>query len=189
MTMSVFKSALLGIALALSACGGTPDLYPVTAPQVTEKIRIGFRAVEVRDVSLPTYAAADEIAVLDANGKLVTQSDVLWADSTERAVALELARHLARLSGARVASEPWPFEAFPDARLEVRFESLVAGADGQFRSSGQYFVGVTDGGRERSGLFDFAVPYDPAGGPQAIAQARGQVILDLAAFIARNGLR
>lgn len=189
MTMSFFKSALAGLALTLAACGGTPDLYPVETPQVTQKIGIGFRAVEVRDVSLPTYAAADEIAVLDANGKLVTQSDVLWADSPERAVALELARHLARLSGARVASEPWPFEAFPDARLEVRFESLVAGIDGQFRTSGQYFVGVTDGGRERSGLFDFSVPYDPAGGPQAIAQARGKAILDLATYIARNGLR
>lgn len=187
--MSFLKPALIGITLTLTACSGTPDLYPVVPPTVTEKIHIGFRAVEVRDVSLPAYAAADEIAVQDASGKLVTASNVLWADNPERAVALELARNLARLSGARVASEPWPFEAFPDARLEVRFESLVAGADGQFRSTGQYFVGVTDGRRERSGLFDLAVPFDPAGGPQAIARARGQVILDLATEIARKGLR
>ena len=187
--MNLLKPALAGVALALAACGGTPDLYSVTPPRVTETVRIGFRAVEVRDVSLPTYAAADEIAIQDPTGKLVTDSDMLWADSPERAVALELAGHLARLSGARVASEPWPFEALPDARLEVRFESLVAGADGQFRTSGQYFVGVTDGRRERSGLFELAVPFDPDGGPQAIALARGQVILDLATFIARNGLR
>lgn len=183
------KPAILGIAMALSACGGTPDLYAVTPPPVTEKQRIGFGAVEVRDVSLPTYAAADEIAVADESGKLVTDANTRWADAPERAVALELSRNLARLSGARVASEPWPFEGFPDARLEVRFESLIAGADGLFRAAGQYFVGVSDGGRERSGLFDLAVPYDVEGGPQAIAAARGQLILDLATLIAKGGLR
>ncbi len=187
--MSLFRFALIGVAVALTACGGTPDRYSVAAPEVTQTSRIGFRAVEVRDVSLPAYAAADEIAVEDASGKLVSSSNTLWADSPERAVALELARHLARLSGARIASEPWPFESLPDARLEVRFESLVARADGQFRATGQYFVGVSDGRRERAGLFDLTVPFDPKGGPQAIAVARGQVVLDLAEYIARNGLR
>lgn len=187
--MTTLKAALLGSALVLAGCSTVPDRYAVTPPAVTDKVAIGFSAVEVRDVSLPAYAAADEISVQDVDGKLVASSDMLWADTPERAVALELARHLSKLSGARIASEPWPFDAFPDARLEVRFESLVAQADGQFRAAGQYFVSVSDGGRERSGLFDLAVSYDPEGGPQAIAQARGQVILDLAVYIARNGLR
>ncbi len=187
--MTFFKPALIGVALTLSACGATPDLYSVATPAVTEKTRISFRMVEVRDVSLPSYAAADEIAVQDETGKLVTNDKALWADSPERAVALELAGILARLSGAQVASEPWPFEALPDARLDVRFESLLAGSDGQLRASGQYFVGVADGRRERSGQFDLSVPFDPEGGPQAIAQARGRVILDLATKIAKEGLR
>jgi len=187
--IQMFKPGLVAIALMLAGCGSTPDLYPVEPPTVTETQRIGFGAVEVRDVSLPAYAAANEIAVQDTDGRLVTNSNIVWADTPERAIALELTGHLARLSGARIASEPWPFEAFPDARLDVRFESLIAGDDGQFRASGQYFVGVSDGGRERAGLFDLAVPFDPAEGPQAIAQARGQIILDLAVLIARDGLR
>ena len=187
--MTYFRPVLIGLAMALSACGGTPDLYSVTPPQVTEKIRIAFAMVEVRDVSLPSYAAADEIAVQDATGKLVIDAGTLWADSPERAVALELAGNLARLSGAKVASEPWPFEALPEARLDVRFESLLAGADGQLRAAGQYFVGVTDGRSERSGLFNLSVPFDPEGGPQAIAHARGRVILELSTKIAREGLR
>lgn len=187
--MGFTKPTLLGAAFILSACGATPDLYTVTPPQVEQTQRIAFRAVEVRDVSLPTYASANEIAVEDQDGKLVTDAAVLWADNPERAIALELTRNLARLTGARVASEPWPFEAFPDARLDVRFESLIAGANGQFRASGQFFVSVDDGGRERSGLFDIAVPFDPASGPKAIAAARGRVILDLAVYIAENGLR
>jgi uncharacterized lipoprotein YmbA len=187
--MTLFKTALVGASLILAACGAAPDRYAVTPPDVTQKLRIGFGAVEVRDVSLPAYAAADEIAIQDADGKLVTSGVALWADTPERAVALELARNLAKLSSARVASEPWPFEAFPDARLEVRFESLVAQSDGQFRAVGQYFVGVSDGRRERSGLFDLSVPFESTGGPQAVAKARGQIILDLAADIASKGLK
>lgn len=183
------KIALVGLVVTLGACSGSSNRYSVAPPVVTETVRIGFRAIEVREISLPTYAAADEIAVQDGTGRLVAQGSALWADSPERAVSMQVSRDLARLTGARVASSPWPLEALPDARLEIRFESLIASADGQFRASGQYFVGVADGRRERSGLFELAVPYDRDGGPQAIALARGQLIQNLATFIARNGLR
>ena len=182
------RTLILGLALTLAACG-TPESFAVKPPVVSEQVRIGFANVEVRDVSLPTYAAADAIHVQDANGTLISSTKVLWADAPERAIALELSQNLAKMSGRAVASEPWPFEAYPDARLEVRFSELVASAAGQFRASGQYFVGVPSGGRERSGLFDLAVPFDPAGGPGAIATARGQLILNLATYIARNGLK
>lgn len=173
--------------LALAACGA-PERFAVAPPPITEKLRIAFGSVEVRDVSLPSYAASDEIHTQTDDGTLVSSSDVLWADAPERAIALELSQNLARLTDRRIASEPWPFEAFPDARLEVRFAELVATTSGVFSTSGQYFVAV-ENGRERSGLFDLAVPFDPAGGPNAIARARGQLILDLAEYIARNGLR
>ncbi|QFT58120.1 hypothetical protein FIU94_04730 [Sulfitobacter sp. THAF37] len=179
----------LGLILMLAACGGTATRFAVTTPSVTQSERIAFGAVEVRDVSLPSYAASEEIAIQAADGTLTSSSDILWADAPERAVALELSQNLARLTGRRVASEPWPFEAFPDARLEVRFAELVARSAGDFRASGQYFVAVTDGRRERSGLFDLSVPFDPEGGVGAIAAARGQLILDLARLIAREGLR
>jgi len=66
---------------------------------------------------------------------------------------------------------------------------LLAAETGQFRASGQYFVAVSTGGSERSGLFDLTVAFDPKGGPAAIAAARGQLILDLASYIAKNGLK
>ncbi|MGC3940187.1 PqiC family protein [Roseobacter sp. EG26] len=173
----------------LTACASAPDRYVIPATEATERQRIAFRSVEIREISLPAYAASDEISSLGTDGKLTNERGVLWADTPERAVALELARHLSGLSGARVASAPWPLDTLPDARLELRFESLVAGTDGQFRAVGQYFVAVAEGGRERSGLFDLSQTFDPAGGPQAIATARGQIILDLARYIAVNGLR
>ena len=87
--MKFLKPILLGVAMTLSACGATPDLYPVTPPQVEQKQSIAFRAVEVRDVSLPTYAGADEIAVEDMDGKLVTEGG---GQFVKRARAGELLR-------------------------------------------------------------------------------------------------
>jgi len=188
MMTDVLRAIACGLVLALAACGSSQS-YAVRAPAVTEQVRIGFGAVEVRDVSLPTYASSDEIYTQAADGTLLSSSKVLWADAPERAIALELSENIARMTGRRIASEPWPFEAYPDARLEVRFSELVASEAGQFRTKGQYFVGVLDGGRERSGLFELSVPFDPRGGPAAIAAARGQLILNLATYIARNGLR
>ncbi|KIN74142.1 PqiC family protein [Sulfitobacter guttiformis] len=185
--MNMLKSVAAAGALAILAACGAPDSIVVQSPAITETVPIAFTSVEVRDVSLPTYASADEIAQQAPDGTLIT-SKVLWADAPERAVGLELSRHLARLSGKRVASEPWPFEESPSATLDVRFSDLIAGTDGVFRATGQYFVGVFQG-RERSGAFDLAVAYDPKGGPAAIARARGQIIVDLAKYLAVNGLR
>ncbi|MGJ8546311.1 MAG: PqiC family protein [Sulfitobacter sp.] len=181
------KLATLGLLSLLAACSAS-ERFAAPAPVVDRNQRIGFASVEVRDVSLPSYAAADEIHVQSPDGKLSTESGALWADTPDRAVAMDVALALSRMSGARVAAEPWPLEAYPQARLELRFSDLVAGSDGQFRASGQYFVAVLDGGRERSGLFNLAVPFDPAGGPAAIVAARGQLMVDLARFIAKDGL-
>ena len=181
------KPLAAAAALALLVACGAPARIAVQPPAISETLSIGFSSVEVKDVSLPSYAAADEIAQQAPDGTLIT-SKVLWADSPDRAIGLELSRNLARLTRKRIASEPWPFEEAASATLAVRFAELVAGTDGVFRASGQYFVGVYQG-RERSGLFELSVVYDPKGGPAAIAQARGQIILDLAKFLASNGLR
>lgn len=177
----------VALGLLAGCAGGTAERYSVPPTQATERVSIRYGSVEIRDVTLPTYAAGDEITLQGASGVLTSSTAVLWADAPERAIALELVRHLSTLTGARVASDPWPFEAFPDAALEIRFEQLLAGADGQFRATGQFFVAVEEG-RERSGLFDLSVPLPTEASPAAIATARGQIILDLAKFIARNGL-
>lgn len=187
--MTILKPALFAATCLLAGCGGRADLYSVQPLEATEKVSIAFNSIEVRDVSLPAYAAADEIAIEATGGIVLSNSDVRWADTPERAVALELTRHLVQISGERIASEPWPFEDYPDAALEVRFESFVARTDGTFFASGQYFVSSEDEGNDDFGLFNLTVPYNPEGGPAAIAAARGQLVLDLANLIAREGLR
>ena len=174
---------------ALLAGCSTELRYPVPAVQPTEKVKIRFRTVEVRQVSLPEYAELSEMSSQTEGGAIETQKTLLWADNPVRAVTLELSRNIGLITGATVASEPWPFESYADARLEVRIEEMVTDLAGNFRLSGQYFVAATNGGVNRSRLFTLTVPITGEPGPAAMATARGQIIADLALLIARDGLR
>lgn len=179
----------ISLGFVLTACSEDPvTRYSVPGAETSETIAVSARSVEIRDVSLPSYAASDELHVEDATGALTSSSAVLWADAPERAVSLELARNLLQLTRAQVASEPWPFEESAEARVEVRIERMVAGQDGLFHLSGQYFVANEEAARNHAHLFDVSAPYDPAAGPSAIAAARGDVILQLSRLIARDGL-
>lgn len=184
-------STALIAALLLGGCSffSTTLRYPVPVVQPTEKVSIRFRTVEVRDVSLPEYAQLSEIGSQNPDGAIVTDKTLLWADNPVRSVTLELARNLGLITGATVASEPWPFDDFADARVEVRIEEMLRDRDNHFVLTGQYFVATTGGGLNRSRLFQLVVPVAGEGSPADIAAARGRIIADLALLIARDGLR
>lgn len=179
--------AAIAIALVAGCTGPEPRIAaPITS--VAEKVAIRYGAVELLDVSLPVYAAEEGISVADAG--LISVSDkVLWDDDPTRAVTLTLARHLTEITGARVASEPWPFDSFPDVRVDVRVEQLLATDAGVYVMAGQYFVAPQDGrGRDRANLFSLTAPL-PDATPATIAASRATLIGELALLIAREGLR
>ena len=183
-------AAALLLLAACAAPGGGVLRYAVPPAPVQARVPIAFASVEVIDVTLPSYAQGEEIAFGLAQGGIQRRKDLLWADLPARAVTLDLTRALGLITGAGVASSPWPFDRSPDARLEVRLEEFLALETGSFRLSGQYFVGAFDGSeRARARSFSFAVPFDPAGGVPAIAAARGAATVRLAESIARDGLR
>ena len=176
--------------VALAGCASTPPRYVVPKAEPGERIGIGFRTVEVRRVTLPSYASLSEIFVEGEDGSVVEAKSAIWADEPDRAITLELTRALGQITGAKVASEPWPFDALPQVRVEVRIEDMLARRDGQFVLSGQYFVAALDGSsRDRAKLFDIAAPIAEEGGAAAIARARGETVQALAREIARSGLR
>jgi len=181
-------------AAALTGCsalgGGAALRYPVPAVTVEARIPSAYGAIEVSDVTLPAYAEGEEIALGLAEGGISLGTGLLWADLPARGVTLDLTRALGQITGAEVASSPWPFDRGPDARIEVRIEEFVAREEGSFRFAGQYFVGAFDGSdRARARSFAIAVPFDPEGGAPAIAAARAQATADLAETIARDALR
>lgn len=176
-------------AVIVSACSGAPD-QRIAVPKagVGATQNIAYRSVALREVSLPSYAASEEIYVADETGLLNSTEGLLWADDPSRAVTLELTRYLSQITRARVASEPWPFAGYPEAEVELRIEDMLAHADGTFRLSGQYFVS-SETGRDRARLFDLTVPIEGDATAADIAAARGQAVRDLAVAIARDGLR
>lgn len=175
---------------SLAACGDPAQRYAVPAVTPLATVGISYRSVEVREVTLPTYAQLEEIFVETEDGALTSSTALLWADDPTRATTLELTRALSAITGARVASEPWPFDSYADVRVEVRVEEFIASARGEFRLSGQYFVATLDGGsRDRALPFRVSVPMAGNAGPAGIAAARGAAMTQLAEQIARDGLR
>ena len=179
---------LLPAALLLAACGADPALIPVPETAPGPRVAVPFRSIEVREVSLPTYAEAEEIHVETPDGVIAAADGLAWADDPARAVTLDLAAAMDAVTGARVAAEPWPYETFPAARVTVRATEMVAGRDGRFRISGQYAVGVEEGGRERGGRFAVSAPYAAEAGAAGIAAARAAAVRDLARLIAVEGM-
>lgn len=182
------RACLTVVVLALAACGTDPIRYAVPDVTSNERIRVAVRTIEVSEVSLPTYARSEEIWQETPDGALVANSETLWADEPSRGMTQELTRQLAALTGARVAAEPWPFFDNADARLEIRVDEMVAGADGRFRLSGQYYTASDSGDRDRSGTFKLWAPIAAESGARGIAEARANAVKELARQIAKTGL-
>lgn len=176
---------------AISACSdgtGTERFLidPPTSATVTED-QLG--ATELREVSLPDYAAADEVPWQTADGIVRSSSGKLWADDPQRAFTITLARAISEISGAAVIPEPWPLASPPQRKLDVRVEKALAANDGFYRLKGRYFISdESNGGAGTSHTrsFDIAVPINEAE-PKAIAQAMSQAITLLAEQIAQIG--
>lgn len=180
------KRLSLVIAMFLASCGSGNEEFYLLDPAPSElRVTSSARSVELRDVRMPEYAGAQEIAVLGEDGAVRSDTSVLWADLPASAVSSALIRALGEITGATIAAEPWPLPGYADMRLEVRIERMLAGADGQFRLSGQFFL-APDGRSlpARSGRFDIAEPVTEEGTP-ALADAAGRAVTRLAETIAR----
>jgi len=194
--MIVMRYTCLLLALAVMACDSSDPTIRYQSPDPMAvlgelpRVRIVHKAVEVREVSLPGYAASEEIAMTDGAGQISTMQEALWADAPARLVTLNLSRALTQITRARIAPDPWPFQNRADAVVDVRFDSFVADPSGTFQASGMFFVAPDDPERrERAGTFNEAVAFDPEGGFPALAAAQSAVVGLLAQTIAKEGLR
>jgi uncharacterized lipoprotein YmbA len=176
------------LCLAMAGCAGKPaEMFLITPPEAVAELPNRLGQVELREVALPQYAAAAEIAVQSASGGLVASSAQIWAESPVRAVTDLLAAQISALSGATVVAEPWPLGEGPDRVLEVRVEKMLAGADGLFHLEGQYFVSSYSGsGGDIARRFDLTVPLTGPGAA-AVADAQARALQALARQIAQLG--
>lgn len=165
---------------ALSACGDNKARFVIPAEDGATETRLRVSSIEVRDVSLPAYAAASEIVVEDSDGSLRPVAKALWADDPQRAITGALARSLDVRSTANVSAEPWPLSEGADVRLEVRVGQMIARADGVFSMTGQFAIS-SQSGAVADGLqrFSIDVPLTDTS-PASVAVATGKAIDALA---------
>ena len=175
----------LGLA-ALAACSSPVNRVDLVPLQSELQLRAAVSSAMVRTVSLPSYAAAEEVAVQGPEGLITTDGAVLWADEPERAATLAITRHLNQILSTAVGPDPWPFIGVPDVTVEVRVEDMLARNDGNFRLRGQYFIGG-DGIDYPSIVrgFDYAVPL-VGEGIGGVAAAQSQALLQLSEDIAER---
>ena len=182
------RPILLICLLALAACGGGPTRVALPRVDPGERIPSRFASIEVREVTLPLYAAQEEIAFAREDGAIQTETGLLWADDPTRAVTLELTRGIGQVTGATVASEPWPFDEFADALVDVRIEDMTVQANGEFRLTGQAYV-APRGERGQSQFFAVRVPLENVRDLGGIAEARARAVGELARGLASTALR
>ncbi|SFR42647.1 hypothetical protein SAMN04488005_1802 [Yoonia tamlensis] len=182
----MLKNVTILAVAALAACSAPADRLALTAAPSALELRPLVRSAMVRTVSLPTYAAAEEIATQTAEGLIATDDSVLWADDPQRAITLVIADTLGDILNTDVGPDPWPFVGLPDVAIDIRVTQMLAGADGQFRLSGQFFVGG-DGIDFRNSAHRFAISQPmPDQSLSSIATAQAAALLVLSEDIART---
>ncbi|MEI4487253.1 PqiC family protein [Frigidibacter sp. MR17.14] len=178
------KTLMLAGLAALVLAGCNPPRYTFEPPPSGLRLTSATRSVLVRDVSLPEYASAIEVAVATGDGAVKNAGSALWADQPTRGVSVALARQLDMILSATVSSEPWPLGGLAETEVSVRMSKALGGADGIYRLEGQYYI-YSERGTGQSDRFAIA---EPMGGTDAgdIAAAQSRAIGALAEQIARR---
>ena len=184
---------VFGVMLALSGCfAGEPLRYVVEPIIATERVRTTADTISIAEVSLPAYAKEPKIFVEGSENALVPLTNADWGDEPERALTQTLVRHLTEISGAEVASEPWPLGGVPEAEVRVRVSRMVVTNEGVLRMAGHFSVRRdVQTSRNAIELFSVEAPVAAAGpdgtpDPAAIVQAHAAAWRDLASVIARE---
>lgn len=176
----------VGLTAILAACSGPASRLEMAPAQSDLSLRASVGSAMVRTVSLPTYAAAEELSIETAEGLITSKSDILWADDPARAVTLALTRNIGAVTGTKIGPDPWPFVGLPDVAIDVRVTRMVAGADGVFDLEGQFYVGG-DGIDYPNSINAFAISAPMTDTtPAAIARAQAQALLTLSEQISRK---
>ncbi|MFP3385069.1 PqiC family protein [Tritonibacter sp. SIMBA_163] len=182
--MKKFLSAVCLLS-ALTACAGSNDArYLISATPGERVANLQSRSIEVRLVSLPTYASASEIVSEREGGALFAEDAAQWADDPARGMSVALARGLSDRTGASVAVEPWPLNTPADVRLDVRVDQSYARADGMFELSGQFAISSPEGRvREFVKRFEIETPVEDPGAASA-ARALSTALAELSRQVA-----
>ncbi len=159
------RRMIYGVALAalLAACasGGddTTRYYLLPKLKPTERVVLGDDTVALRELDLPLYARAAEIAYLDAGGAVTLAEEDRWADEPARASTRALAGSLREALGAPVVVEPWGRAVKPVLRIDVTVDRFIGTPGGDVALTGDFRIVRLDDRRTVSSQgFDITAP-------------------------------
>jgi uncharacterized lipoprotein YmbA len=184
--MRLFRNGLIAALATLGACAATPDpvYYLLPTPEIAASAPYSGGTVAVRELALPLYARAQQVASLAEDGSVALSDDHRWADEPARASTRAFVAALKQLTGAPIVAEPWPANVTPAIRIDIavdRFIGDIRGGDVEF--SGQYRIVRTGGGDGDQDTFTYRIPIDGAG-YKPLAAAHSAAISRLAQDIA-----
>ncbi|GFE66074.1 PqiC family protein [Litoreibacter roseus] len=185
------RFALLLGALTLAGCGFGPGTARYLPDATPSEVRASARVstVEIIEVTLPSYAASEEISVRGVDGAIRSSTDILWAEDPESALVQSLVTNLSQITGARVAADPWPLADPAQVELTVRIATMLVSADGRLDFVGQYAVAAPDRAI-RETVTPFAITESVnAASYQSIADAHARAWRQLSEEMAKRALR
>lgn len=183
----MLRQTLCALLVGLTAaCSSDINQLALTPEPSDLELRPLVGSAMVRTVSLPSYAAAEEVPRQKADGLITSSSSVYWADAPDRAVTLVLAQTLSDILNTKVGPEPWPFVGLPDVAIDVRVSRMLAMSSGQFELNGQFFVGG-DGINYPNSVQSFAISVPlPSQSLENIVSAQTTALRILSEQIART---
>ncbi len=180
------RTALIACVTALYGCAGTSDpvYYLLPVPEVTEKTAFNDGTIAVRELALPLYARAQQVASLAEDGSVFLSDDHRWADEPSRAATRTFVAALKQQTGAPIIAEPWPSTVSPALRIDVTVDRMIGGlSGGTLEFTGQYRVVRSGEGDDLQDSFSYRIPVEGSG-YKPLAMAHSAAIATLAADIA-----
>ena len=162
--------------LALAGCIATGEsLRYVVEPAIeatTARVRTSADSISIVEVSLPEYAKDTKIFVGTAQNALNDLENADWGDEPERAFALVLVRELTQITGADVATDPWPLGGVPEAEVRVRVSQMIVRPDNTVSLAGHFSIrrDVVES-RNKVELFALQVPVAATGADGTVSPA------------------
>jgi len=182
--MTMIRTLYLLAAAALpGACATVADAptryYLLPKPTPVERVVFSDDTVALRELDLPLYARAAEIAYLDANGAVTLADEDRWADEPARAATRALAGSLRESLGAPVVVEPWGRAVQPVLRIDVVVDRFVGRLGGEMALTGDFQIVRLDDRKTVSAQgFDITVTA-PGEGFDALTRAYSDALAKL----------
>lgn len=189
--MRFLRHSMIAAALALTGCAATPDpiYYLLPTPELSAAAPWSGGTIAVREIGLPLYARAQQVASLGEDGSVTLSDDHRWADEPARASTRAFVAALKQLTGAAIVAEPWPTSVSPAIRIDIAVDRFIGDLrGGELEFTGQYRIVTTANRNGTQDTFAYRVAIEGTG-YKSLAEAHSAAIARLAQEIAERLLQ